>query len=111
LAERSAIPVTIAVPDERLEERIEAAAYFLVSESLANVARYARASAVHVSVSRRNGATVVDVDDDGVGGADPVFGSGLRGLSDRVQALDGTFQIESPPGGGTHLHAVIPCES
>jgi signal transduction histidine kinase len=111
LAERSTVPVTIAVPEERLDEPIEAAAYFLVSESLANVAKYARASAVHVNVTRRNGNTVVEVDDNGVGGADPAFGSGLRGLSDRVQALDGTFRIESPSGGGTHIQAVIPCAS
>jgi signal transduction histidine kinase len=111
LAERSLVPVAIAVPGDRLEEPIEAAAYFLVSESLANAAKYAYASAVRVNVSRRNGVTIVDVDDDGVGGADPAIGSGLRGLSDRVQALDGTFRLDSPPGGGTHIHAVIPCAS
>ena len=111
LAERSLVPVAIAVPSDRLAEPIEAAAYFLVSESLANAAKYAHASAVRVNVSRRNGVTIVDVDDDGVGGADPAIGSGLRGLSDRVQALDGTFRLDSPPGGGTHIHAVIPCAS
>jgi signal transduction histidine kinase len=112
LAERSPVPVTIvSLPDERLDESAEAAAYFLVSESLANCAKYARASTVHVSVAQRNGLTVVDIDDDGVGGADSSTGSGLRGLSDRVQALDGTLHVESPTGGGTHIHAEIPCAS
>lgn len=112
LAERSGVPVRIvALPEQRLDESIEAAAYFLVSESLANCAKYARASAVQVSISGRNGDAVVDIDDDGVGGADPAGGSGLRGLSDRVHALDGTFRIESPRGGGTHIHAELPCAS
>jgi signal transduction histidine kinase len=112
LAERSGVPVTIvAVPERRLDESIEAAAYFLVSESLANCAKYARASAVRVTITRQNGAAIVDVDDDGVGGADPAGGSGLRGLSDRVHALDGTLRIESPRGGGTHIHAELPCAS
>jgi signal transduction histidine kinase len=111
LAERSTVPVALVVPDERLGEPIEAAAYFLVSESLANVAKYAHASSVRISITRRNGSAVIDVDDDGVGGADPACGSGLRGLSDRVQALDGTFRLESPNGGGTHIHAEIPCAS
>jgi signal transduction histidine kinase len=112
LAERSAVPVNIvAVPDERLGESIEAAAYFIVSESLANCAKHAHASSVRVSVTRRDGTAVVDVDDDGVGGADPTFGSGLRGLSDRVQALNGALRVESPSGGGTQIHAEIPCGS
>jgi signal transduction histidine kinase len=111
LAERSTVPVTALVaPDERVAEPVEAAAYFLVSEALANVSKYAHASAVRVSVTRSDSNLVVDVEDDGDGGADP-RGSGLRGLLDRVQALDGTLGIESPPGGGTHVHAVIPCGS
>jgi signal transduction histidine kinase len=112
LAERSRVPVTVvSLPEERLDEPVEAAAYFLVSESLANCAKYAHASTVHVSIARRNGNAVVDVDDNGVGGADASCGSGLRGLSDRVQALDGTFFLTSPAGGGTHVHAEIPCAS
>jgi signal transduction histidine kinase len=111
LAERSTVPVAIVVPEERLGEPVEAAAYFLVSESLANVAKYARASSARVNITRQNGSAVIDVDDNGVGGADPACGSGLRGLSDRVQALDGTFRVESPIGGGTHIHAEIPCAS
>jgi signal transduction histidine kinase len=110
LAERSPVPVTIiALPDEQLGESIEAAAYFLVSESLANCVKYAHASAVRVSVRRRDGQAVVDIDDNGVGGADPSRGSGLRGLADRVHALDGELQLESAAGDGTHLHAEIPC--
>jgi signal transduction histidine kinase len=112
LAERSKAPVTIAgLPEERLGESIEAAAYFLVSESLANCTKYARASSVRVSITRRAGNAVIDIDDNGVGGADPADGTGLRGLSDRVQALDGTLRIASPLGGGTHIHAEIPCAS
>jgi signal transduction histidine kinase len=110
LAERSPVPVTILeVPDERLAPPAEAAAYFLVSEALANVAKYAGASSARVSVSRADGKLCVRVDDDGVGGADPSRGSGLRGLLDRVQALDGDFSVESPVGGGTHVRAAIPC--
>jgi signal transduction histidine kinase len=110
LAERSPVPVTIVeIPEERLPAPAEAVAYFLVSEALANVAKYARASRVRVSVVRLNGRVRVDVEDDGVGGADPSRGSGLRGLSDRVQALDGELELESPPGRGTHVHAEIPC--
>jgi signal transduction histidine kinase len=110
LAERSAVPATIAaVPEERLPAPVEAAAYFLVSESLANVAKYSRASAVRISVVSLDGRVFVDVDDDGVGGADPSHGSGLRGLADRVQALDGELDVASPLGHGTHVHAEIPC--
>jgi signal transduction histidine kinase len=112
LAERSSVPVTIvALPERRLDEPIEAAAYFLVSESLANCAKYADASTIRVTITRRDGNAVVDIDDNGVGGADPAGGSGLRGLSDRIHALDGTFRIESARGGGTHIHAEIPCAS
>jgi signal transduction histidine kinase len=112
LAERSKAPVTIAaLPEERLGESIEAAAYFLVSESLANCTKYARASMVRVSITRRDGNAVIDIDDNGVGGADPADGTGLRGLFDRVQALDGTLRVASPVGEGTHIHAEIPCAS
>jgi signal transduction histidine kinase len=112
LAERSRVPVMIAAaPEQSLGESIEAAAYFLVSESLANCAKYARASSVRVSITQRNGDAVIDIDDNGVGGADPACGTGLRGLADRIQALDGTFWVASPVGGGTHIHAEIPCGS
>jgi signal transduction histidine kinase len=110
VAERSPVPVTITeLPAGRLPAPTEAAAYFMVSEALANVAKYAHASRVRVRVVHEDGRALVDVEDDGVGGADPTRGSGLRGLCDRIQALDGELAIESPPGSGTHLHAEIPC--
>jgi signal transduction histidine kinase len=110
LAERSPVPVTIAdVPGQRLPAPAEAAAYFLVSEALANVAKYARASGVRVRVTEADGMALVDVEDDGVGGADPSRGSGLRGLADRVHALDGQLELVSEPGHGTQVHAEIPC--
>jgi signal transduction histidine kinase len=110
LAERSPVPVSFAeLPQERLPAPAEAAAYFLVSEALVNVTKHAHASRVRVSAVRRDGRVLVDVDDDGVGGADPGLGSGLRGLVDRLSALDGVLEVESAPGQGTHLHAEIPC--
>ena len=78
------------------------------SEALANVAKYAQATEANVTV-RRNGRVIVDVVDDGIGGADPTSGSGLGGLSDRIAALDGTLDVESPPGRGTRLHIELPC--
>lgn len=96
---------------ERLPEAVEAAGYYVVAESLANVAKYASATAVSVRVGRLNGRLRVEVTDDGVGGADPARGSGLRGLADRVEALGGAFAFESQPGEGTRLQAEIPCGS
>jgi signal transduction histidine kinase len=102
--------IELAVPsDERLPEPVEAAAYYVVAEALANAAKYASADVVSVSVERRNGSAVIEVADDGVGGADPTKGSGLRGLSDRVEALGGTLAIESSRGSGTRLRAEFPC--
>jgi signal transduction histidine kinase len=109
LASRAPIPVEI---DSDLEERfplpVETAAYFVVAEALTNVAKYAQASYVAVTVRRENGCAVVAVRDDGVGGAQAGGGSGLRGLEDRVGALDGTLEVESPPGAGTLIRARIP---
>ena len=87
---------------------MEVAAYFVVSEALANVAKYADATSVRVSVGREDGSACVLVADDGIGGADPADGSGLRGLADRIAALNGTLEIESPPGVGTVIRAEIP---
>ncbi len=112
VAARTAVPVDVRVDlgeDERLSPPIEAAAYFLVAEALTNVVRYAGASHARVELRREPDELVVDVHDDGVGGADMSAGSGLRGLSDRIAALEGTLRVESPPGGGTHLQARIPC--
>jgi PAS domain S-box-containing protein len=109
LAGRAQLPVDIQVPADRLPANVEAAAYYVISESLANVVKYAEASAVEVYVTRRNGRAIVEVSDDGVGGADPTRGSGLRGLADRVEALDGVLHVESAPGAGTKIRAEIPC--
>ena len=81
----------------------------MVAEALTNVARYADASRAEVSVSRVNGRVEVEIRDDGIGGADPAAGSGLRGLADRVAALDGRLEVTSPRGAGTVVRAVIPC--
>jgi hypothetical protein len=91
-----------------LPEPVEAAAYFVVAEALTNVVRYADATSAHVAVSRDGDRVLVEVCDDGVGGADPAAGSGLRGLADRVAALDGRLEVRSPPGAGTTVRAVIP---
>ena len=110
LAEQATIPVAVRAPLGRFPPVIEAAAYFVVSESLANVAKHARARAARVSVTETADGLVVDVVDDGIGGADPGRGSGLTGLVDRVCALDGHFHIDSPLGGGTRIRAVLPCD-
>ena len=81
----------------------------MVAEALTNVARYAKADSARVGVARSNGIVEVEVSDDGVGGADPAAGTGLRGLQDRVAALDGELTVESPSGGGTTVRARIPC--
>jgi signal transduction histidine kinase len=96
------------MPDERLPEPVEAVAYYVICEALANVAKYASASAATVAVVRADGRVVVEITDDGVGGADAAKGSGLRGLADRVEALEGALEIESEPAGGTRLRAEIP---
>jgi signal transduction histidine kinase len=109
LAGRAPIAVELAtLPADPLPEAIEAAAYFVVAEALTNVVKYAHASQATVSVSRVNGRAVVEVEDDGIGGADPGRGSGLRGLADRVSALDGNMELDSPAGAGTRLRAEIP---
>ena len=110
LAARAPLPVeTIVGLDGRLPEPVEAAAYYVVAEALTNVAKYARASAVQVSVERADGEVFVTVADDGIGGADGAAGSGLRGLADRVEALDGHLDVRSPAGSGTTVRARLPC--
>jgi PAS domain S-box-containing protein len=111
LAERALLAVEIAeTPEERLPPAVEAAAYYIVAEALANAAKHSQASQVTVRVSAGEGCTVVEVLDDGVGGADPTAGSGLRGLADRVAALGGSLEISSEPGTGTGLRAELPHE-
>ncbi|MFL5797624.1 MAG: sensor histidine kinase [Actinomycetota bacterium] len=110
LAERSPLSVRVLEsPRERFPSAVEATAYFVVSEALANCQKHAGASSVEVAVHRADGRLVVSVVDDGVGGADAQAGSGLRGLVDRVAALGGHLAVESPPGGGTSIRAEIPC--
>ena len=109
LAARSPLPVTVTSDvSGRLPPAVEAAAYFVVMEALTNVAKYSSADAAEVTVRQVDGHVTVDVQDDGVGGADPAAGSGLAGLADRVAALGGRLTVESPPGGGTVVRAQMP---
>jgi signal transduction histidine kinase len=110
LAGRSPVPVElVGTPPQRLPAPVESAVYFVVAEALTNAARYAAAKSVKVGVWRDNGQVEVEVSDDGVGGADPESGSGLRGLNDRVSALDGELELDSCDGEGTVVRARIPC--
>jgi signal transduction histidine kinase len=111
LAHRSAIPVDLDVTiGVRLEEPIEAAAYFVVSEALANAAKHSQASRVEVSLEQRERDLLLSVRDDGVGGADTAGGSGLVGLMDRVEALGGSIRVYSRPGTGTQITAQLPLD-
>ena len=110
LAARADVPVRLTVEvGDRLPEPVEVAGYYVVSESLTNVNKYAKASAATIEVSQTNGLLLVEVTDDGIGGADTERGTGLRGLADRVEALGGRLRVWSPDGGGTRVRAEIPC--
>ena len=108
LAERSPVPVRLAGPGERLPADIETAVYFACSEALANIAKHAGASRADIGVRSEQGAVIVVITDDGAGGADPAAGSGLKGVADRIEALGGRLQVQSPAGRGTQLLADIP---
>ena len=108
LARRSAVPVELEVAEQRYDPSVEAAAYYVVSEALANVAKHAHAAKVSVHIAENDRHLCVEVSDDGVGGADAETGSGLHGLADRVAALDGTLRVESVAGEGTRVRARIP---
>jgi signal transduction histidine kinase len=108
LARRAPIPVEFTVCRERMSASVEATAYFVAGEALANVVKHAHASRVTINVMRANGRLAIEVTDDGIGGAD-ADGAGLRGLRDRVEALDGHLRVESPSAGGTRVTAAIPC--
>jgi signal transduction histidine kinase len=111
LAARAPIRVELVeLPEDRLQAGVEAAAYYFVAEALTNVAKYADASEAIVRVTQEDGNLLVEVADDGIGGADPSQGSGLRGLADRIEALEGHLELESPPGRGTRIRAQIPCQ-
>src|SRR5262249_24531753 len=111
LCEQSPVPVELQVAGDRLPEEIEATVYFVCSEALANLAKYASASSASVRITADDRVTRVVVADDGVGGADPTRGSGLRGLRDGGDALGGTVVVESPAGKGTHVVAELPLGS
>jgi signal transduction histidine kinase len=110
LAEVSPIPVEIKdAPSGRFSDDVEVAVYFVVSEALANAAKHSGANRVEVSVRREGASLLVDVRDDGAGGATTDTGSGLMGMTDRVAVLGGVIKVASPPGAGTVVHAEIPC--
>ena len=109
LAMTAPLPVDVSIPAERFPESTEAAAYYLITETLANATKHARAQTVWVNVTRDDESMTVVVADDGVGGADPAGGSGLQGLADRVESLDGTLSVTSRPGRGTTIRAELPC--
>ena len=112
LAGQATVPTEVIYEaGDKLPEPVELAAYFVTSEALANVGKYAEAASATVRVSRGNGGLVLEVFDDGIGGADASRGSGLRGLTDRVEALDGHLRVLSPPGHGTIVRAELPCGS
>ena len=104
----SEVPVTLDVSTDELPDDVELAAYFLVSESLTNARKYADAEAVQVRIAPVDEAVLVEIVDDGAGGADPAAGTGLRGLADRIDALEGRLEVESPPGAGTRVSARLP---
>jgi signal transduction histidine kinase len=108
LARRAPVPVELRVCPERLPGSVEATVYFVAGEALANVAKHAHAAHVTIDVTRSNGSVAIEIADDGTGRADP-RGAGLRGLRDRVEALDGRLQVDSAPGRGTRVRAALPC--
>jgi signal transduction histidine kinase len=111
LARRAPVPVSVSsVPEVEICRPVESAAYFVTAEALTNVAKYAHASRASVELSVEGDRLCVEVSDDGIGGADPSIGSGLRGLRDRVDALDGRLEVVSPPGEGTRLMVELPLD-
>ena len=113
LAQRAPVPITIEIDEQagRLPQHVETAAYFVVAEALANIAKYADAHQASITVARNNGNAHIEIRDNGKGGANPDHGTGLKGLADRVGALNGQLTIHSPPQRGTHITAKIPCAS
>jgi signal transduction histidine kinase len=111
LARRSAVPVELDITlDARCPEPVEIAAYYVASEALANAMKHARASRIEISLGARDSGMLLSIRDDGIGGADPARGSGLAGLTDRVEALGGSIQLHSAAGAGTHISAHLPLE-
>jgi signal transduction histidine kinase len=111
LASRCPVPVEISgVPADPLCPPVESAAYYITAEALTNVAKYAHACTARVQLAVDDDRLRVRISDDGIGGADPTIGTGLRGLHDRVEALDGSLEVESPPGGGTTVSVELPLD-
>jgi signal transduction histidine kinase len=111
LATELSLPVEIKISDDQLPQRVAVAVYFVCAEALTNVAKHAAAAHIVVAVTSSEGRVLVEIEDDGVGGADPAHGSGLRGLADRVETLGGTLRVESASGHGTRLATEIPLGS
>jgi signal transduction histidine kinase len=110
LARRAPLPVEVGeLPAQGLPEQVELAAYFVVCEALTNVAKYASATRASVTMTKTDGRLTVEISDDGVGGADMDRGTGLRGLTDRLAAIEGRLEVDSEPGRGTTVRASIPC--
>jgi signal transduction histidine kinase len=111
LVRRTPLPVTLDTAiGERPTPQVEAAAYYIVSEALQNAVKHAHASRAVVSVRRQGSGLLIEVADDGSGGATQSGGTGVRGIADRVAALDGAFDLESATGQGTHIRVAIPCD-
>ena len=111
LAARSTVPTAVSCDvAERLPQAVELAAYFVACEALANVSKYAAATSASMHLWKTERGIAIEIADDGVGGADPAGGSGLRGLADRVEALGGLVLVTSPPGAGTVVTAELPCD-
>jgi signal transduction histidine kinase len=109
LAHRAPLPVEVGeLPAQELPEQVELAAYFVVSEALTNVAKYASATRASVTMTKSNGRLAIEISDDGVGGADIDLGTGLRSLTDRLAAIEGQLEVDSKPGRGTTVRASIP---
>jgi len=111
LAARAPLPVTVDATDERFTPEVEATAYFVACEALTNVVKHAGATRASIAARRDDGLLVIEVSDDGNGGAEESVGSGLRGLTDRVEARGGSLVVESLAGSGTRVRGVIPCAS
>jgi signal transduction histidine kinase len=111
LADRAPLPVRVHVAEQRYPASVETAIYFVVAEALTNIAKHAQARSAVVALGRENGKLLVDISDDGCGGAVPHAGGGLQGLTDRVAAAGGTLRVRSEPGNGTTLHIEVPCGS
>ncbi len=109
LSSRTAVPISLETFEGRLPPQVEATAYFVACEALANTLKYAHATSVRIAARRTNGTLVVEIEDDGVGGARIEEGGGLRGLADRVEALGGSLTVESAAAGGTRIVGEMPC--